>query len=621
MAKGSRLFFIAKLLKVCAMQKADIVLTMLNQKSKNDSTYKFGRLYRNLFNLDFYLNAYAKIYSKEGNMTEGVDGKTIDGFGISKVNKLIEQMKLERYNPQPVRRKYIQKKSGKLRPLGIPTTEDKLVQEVIRQILEAIYEPQFSHDSHGFRPNRSCHTALCQMKNTCNGSAWIIEGDIKGFFDNINHEILIELLKRKIDDGRFINLIMKFLKAGIMEEGNIRNSITGTPQGGIISPLLANIYLDELDKYMEQVKSENEIGKYRKVLKEYNRLSSTRTRRRREGKYLEADNVLNQMYKMQAKDPMDSSYRRVKYIRYADDFVVLIHGSKTIAEKIREEIALFLRSKLKLELNIDKTLITNLQKDKARFLGYEIIKAQSYTKMTVNTNGRRQRSVHGQMQLLVPREVIREKIKKFTKNGKPTYINERVTLPIQEMIAVYNTEIRGLVNYYSIANNVSKRLYEFKFYHYFSLAKTLAKKHKMSVKKIIRKFRTPVKRKDGTGTVNIIGVKYHNKTGEQIMTYFNKSIKRKYNPVKEEIQPEIIKTNYKNELIRRLLYGKCELCKENQTIEQFEVHHIRNLKKLKDKFKDRKIEPPKWLKIMIHIRRKTLVVCKDCHKTIHKRKI
>ncbi len=229
--------------------------------------------------------------------------------------------------------------------------------------------------------------------------------------------------------------------------------------------------------------------------------------------------------------------------------------------------------------------------------------------------------MHGQIQLLVPGEVIKEKIKKFTKNGKPTYINERVTLPINEMIAIYNAEIRGLFNYYSIANNVSKRLYEFKYYHYFSLAKTLAKKHKISVKKVIRKFRIPVKRKDGTGTINIIGVRYRNRTEEKVMTYFNKSMKRKSIPVKEDIHPENIKADYKNEIIRRLLYGQCELCNENQKIEQLEVHHIRNLKKLKDKYKEKKIELPKWLKTMIHIRRKTLVVCKECHRTIHKRKI
>jgi group II intron reverse transcriptase/maturase len=188
------------------MQKSELVLTMLNQKSQKDSSYTFTRLYRNLFNPDFYLNAYAKIYSKEGNMTEGVDGKTIDGFGMQTVTRLIEQIKYERYNPYPVRRTFIPKKNGKMRPLGIPTIEDKLIQEIVRQILEAIYEPIFSTNSHGFRPNRSCHTALNQIKNGCNGSSWIIEGDIKGFFDNIDHEILLNILKKKIDDGRFINL-------------------------------------------------------------------------------------------------------------------------------------------------------------------------------------------------------------------------------------------------------------------------------------------------------------------------------------------------------------------------------------------------------------------------------
>lgn len=159
------------------MQNANTILSMLNQKSQNDEHYVFQRIYRNLYNREFYVNAYARIQSKEGNMTEGVDNRTIDGFKYEMIDTLIEKLKTEQYYPKPVRRTFIPKKNGKTRPLGIPSFEDKLLQEVIRQLLESIYEPIFSDNSHGFRPDRSCHTALCQIKNTMRGANWVIEGE------------------------------------------------------------------------------------------------------------------------------------------------------------------------------------------------------------------------------------------------------------------------------------------------------------------------------------------------------------------------------------------------------------------------------------------------------------
>jgi group II intron reverse transcriptase/maturase len=219
------------------MQRAEVVLSMLGQKAKEDSTFVFDRLYRNLFNPDFYLLAYNNIYDKEGNLTEGTDQTTIDGFNMRLIEKLIEEMRTETYRPKAVRRVYIPKKSGKLRPLGVPTFRDKLVQEVVRLILQAIYEPIFFDSSHGFRPERSCHTALVQIKTTCKGTNWVIEGDIKGFFDNISFEKLLEILSRRISDGRFLNLIHLFLKAGYMENKRIFHPLTGTPQGGVVTPL------------------------------------------------------------------------------------------------------------------------------------------------------------------------------------------------------------------------------------------------------------------------------------------------------------------------------------------------------------------------------------------------
>lgn len=235
------------------MQTADLVLGILEQASRKNSNYESDRLYRNFFNVDFYLNAYARTYAKEGNMTPGTDGKTIDGFSIESVQKVIDCMRQERYYFKPARRTYIPKKRGGKRPLGIPATMDKLVQEIARSILESIYEPQFSRNSHGFRPNHSCHTALKQIKREWTGVKWVIEGDIKGFFDNIDHDVLIGIMKRKVKDGRFVELIYRMLKAGYMEDWVYYKTYSGTPQGGTVSPLLANIYLDQLDKFVEEV--------------------------------------------------------------------------------------------------------------------------------------------------------------------------------------------------------------------------------------------------------------------------------------------------------------------------------------------------------------------------------
>ncbi len=250
------------------MRSPKVVLDNL-AKQTTHSNYKFKRLYRNLYNIEFYLIAYARIYSKEGNMTKGVDGQTIDGMSLERIENLIKKLKDFSYQPKSSKRVYIPKKNGSKRPLGIPSFEDKLIQEVVRMILESIYEGNFSDKSHGFRPNRSCHTALTQVKNRFTGVKWFIEGDIKGFFDNIDHHILIGILKRKIDDEHFINLIWKFLRAGYIEEWSFHKTYSGTPQGGIISPILSNIYLNELDNFMEEYKRNFDKGKGRKRLKEY----------------------------------------------------------------------------------------------------------------------------------------------------------------------------------------------------------------------------------------------------------------------------------------------------------------------------------------------------------------
>ena len=200
------------------MRNPIAVLNSLSEKLQNKE-YVFERLYRNFYNSEFYLRAYKNIYANDGSMTMGVDGSTLDGMSIGRINKIIEKMKNKSYSPNPARRTYIAKKnSNKKRPLGIPSSDDKLVQEVARMILESVYETNFSDNSHGFRPKRSCHTALMQIQRTFTGATWFIEGDITACFDSFDHHVMINILRKKIKDENFISLMWKFLKAGYMEQ-------------------------------------------------------------------------------------------------------------------------------------------------------------------------------------------------------------------------------------------------------------------------------------------------------------------------------------------------------------------------------------------------------------------
>jgi len=598
------------------MQNAKTILTILNQKSVGNKQFVFDRLYRNMFNFDFFMEAYQKMYAKPGNMTPGTDGQTIDGFKKSKVDRLINLLRNEQYYPTPVRRTYIEKKnSKKKRPLGIPSFEDKLVQEVVRRVLEAIYEPIFLDTSHGFRPNRSCQTALFEVKSTCRGTKWVVEGDITGCFDNIDHDILLKILARKISDGRFMELIRRFLKAGYFEFHQVKNSLSGVPQGGIISPILSNIYMHEFDAYMEELAKKLNKGKRKRDNPAYVRLSSKRTRRLKKGRIDEADALLKEMRKLPSQDQMDSNYSRMKYFRYADDFVICIDGSKELAEQIKQDVTEFLRNALKLELNADKTLITNLKDERVRFLGYELSKSHDDTIIKKNSDGVKKRSVNETIQLLVPSEVINRKLQPFIENGKAASFRARVDLPILDIINEYNAEIRGLYEYYSLATDVAMKIGRYKYYHYTSLLKTIAHKEKSSCKKVKAKYGIDVPRKQGTGTRKIVGVKYQTKTGEHVMTYFNDSLKMIKEPntrLSDKYSPNIATGR---QLINRLNANVCELCGKNEG--EFEIHHVRKLKDIKDKYKKRGKAIPNWVLVMSKIRRKTLIVCECCHHNIH----
>jgi group II intron reverse transcriptase/maturase len=324
-------------------------------------------------------------------MTPGPSQETADGMSGEKIDQIIGLMRRERYRFAPARRVYIPKKSGKLRPLGLPSWSDKLVGEVVRLLLEAYYEPRFSGRSHGFRKGKGCHTALREIHNTWTGTTWFIEGDISDCFGSLRHEILLGILAEKIHDQRFLRLISGLLKAGFLEDWQYHETLSGCPQGGVVSPILSNIYLSKLDDFVErELIPRHTRGADRARNPAYRQEYAGLLRARRRGDRAEARRLARLIRTLPALDPMDPGYRRLRYLRYADDHLLGFTGPRAEAEQIKARLAEFLRDDLGLVLSASKTLITHARSQRARFLGYDITVQHSSTRIT---NGRR--SVNG----------------------------------------------------------------------------------------------------------------------------------------------------------------------------------------------------------------------------------
>ena len=601
------------------MRSPERVLNSLNEHSK-DSSYKFERLYRILFNEELFYVAYQKIASNGGSTTKGSDGRSIDGMSLARIETLIASLKDESYQPHPSRRVHIPKKNGKTRPLGIPAFEDKLVQEVVRMILEAIYEGHFETTSHGFRPKRSCHTALLHIQKTFSGAKWFIEGDIKGFFDNIDHDVLVGILRERISDDRFIRLIRKFLKAGYVEDWTFHNTYSGTPQGGIVSPILANIYLDKLDKYVKEYIQHFDKGTKRRPGKESNNLANERKRTVRKLKKVkdgtEKAALVARLKAIEQEraafpngDEMDESYRRLKYIRYADDFILGVIGSKEEAQRIKEDIKSFLSASLALELSEEKTLITHTGKS-AKFLGYEI---------TVTRDNHQRRDVRGclrrtygkRVRLNVSMATLRDKLLEYgameikLRNGKeiwkPKCRSGLIFNDDLEILDRYNRETVGFCNYYLIANNCVV-LHNFRYIMEYSMYKTFAGKYRSTVRKINKKYRLN----------KLFTVKYEQKGAIKSRTFYKTSFKRRTTAFNGscDIEPYSIADVSRTNLTDRLKAEKCELCGATGKLI---MHHVRNLKDLKGK--------ESWKRLMSARKRKTIALCPSCHRLRHLGKV
>lgn len=596
------------------MRNPEQVLNALCEHSK-DSDYRYERLYRILFNEEMFYIAYQRKYAKQGNMTPGMDGKTADRMSIERIQKLVASLKDESYQPYPARRLYILKKNGKKRPLGIPSFEDKLVQEVVYMILEAIYEGHFETTSHGFRPQRSCHTALRDIKINFKGTRWFIEGDIKGFFDNIDHTVMIDILRERIADERFLRLIRKFLNAGYIENWRYNNTYSGTPQGGIISPILANIYLDKFDKHVKEYEVNFNKGKSRRLNQEYQRNRNQRNALRwkletetDEIQKVELRSKIAELRKQMLTIPcgreMDEQFKRLKYVRYADDFLIGVIGSKAECERIKADITEFMSEKLKLKMSEEKTLITNAQ-DPAKFLGYEISvrRTMDYRQTKQGLN---RRPFTGQIVLKVSYETVIKRlqsydalqIKQINRKEvlKPSSRRYMVNRQDADIMAQYNLELRGFYNYYSIAENIGHYGWKFNYFMKYSMLKTLGRKHKRTVSLILEKYR------DGKDVV----IPYKDSKGnEKVRMWYNGGFKcKKFKFIYEDNHYDNIpNTMYlpAPTLVERLKERKCELC---DTEGNLVMHQVRNINLLK--------ADTRWNALMIKKHRKTLAVCTDC---------
>ena len=340
------------------MRKAETILGIIRERGKRRLPLK--QVYRQLYNPELYIRAYGKIAQNQGAMTPGSTGETVDGMTLNRINAIIEDLRAERYHWTPVRRVNIPKSNGKTRPLGVTTWRDKLLQEVLRAILESYYEPQFSDHSHGFRPGRGCHTALEEIQATWLGTVWWVEGDISQCFDRFDHQVLLDTLSEKIHDGRFIRLIANLLKAGYLEDWKFNRTLSGTPQGAIVSPVLANIYLDRLDQFIEQtLLPQYTRGKARRKNLTYQKLTNTALALRKAGRFAEAEALRPHYRQLSSQDPNDPNYRRLRFVRYADDILLGFAGPRSEAKEIKQHLAIFLKDTLKLELSESKTLITH----------------------------------------------------------------------------------------------------------------------------------------------------------------------------------------------------------------------------------------------------------------------
>ncbi len=572
-------------------------------------------LYRLLFKPELYVVAYERIKSSPGNMTAGVDGETLDGFSNGVVGDIIRALRDESFQFKPARRVFIPKANGKMRPLGVASPRDKVVQEAMRMVFEAIYDSPhgaYFHDSsHGFRRQRSCHTALEEFRFKWPGVNWIIEGDIKSCFDEIDHHVLISLLQRKIADGRFLGLVWKALRAGYLWQKERRDTLLGSPQGSIISPILANVYLHELDCFVETLRQRHERGDKRKVSPDYMRVACRRWSLRNESGGMrtpEIRDLTRQMRSMSSVVQEDPDFIRIKYLRYADDWILGVIGPKELAVTLRNEVQGFLQDRLKLQLNLEKTRITHAKTEDTFFLGtvLRVGKDRGAQPKVISKATRRTRRFRLRVSSCNPtlKAPIRKLVAKLhTKGfcGKDGYPDSRrnwTPLDVDQIVRLYNSILRGLLNYYRFADNFA-RMGRIQYILRFSLAKTLAHKLRVPMTRVFREHgRNLLFRWELSG----------GRTREVSFAENTDWTIARRGFFRYPINIDLLTWHVGLRTKSKLGYP-CLICGSQNGVQ---MHHVRHIRKMGG------ARPQGFTAVMARLNRKQVPVCEDCHRKIHR---
>ena len=584
------------------MSTAIEILEVLKSKNAKNPEWINKDLYRIFYKKDLFVLAYERIKSKAGNMTKGTTGENLDGISISWIDKTIQDFRNWRtlkFSPGIVTK--IPKKNGKMRTLCVAPPREKVIQEAIRLILEAIYDPPegtiFQSCSHGFRANKSCHTALKDIKYKWAGIKWFIEGDIVSFFDEIDHHILINLLRKKIEDEKFIGLMWKYLRAGYSEGNSVHKvaNLSGTPQGGILSPLLSNIYLNEFDKYVIKLIHEHNVGKNRKINPRYSRLRYEIGREKDPRRIKE---LVKEWRKTPSTLSQDHSYIRIRYVRYADDWIIGINGSKNLASEIREKAESFLKEELKLKLNLEKTFIRYAKAEKATFLGIEISTNVNKENHLVVRGGKKVRLLSDCIQLNVNMDRLVKRLHDAgicDGLGFPTCRKSHINFDDWEIINTFNSILLGISNYYSFVNNRSQ-LGRVQYIIQYSAAKTLAGKHKTSLSKI---FETYGKN---------LAVNYGKDKEVSIrmdIDWTKKSMNFKVSMWEKSAVIDGLRN--KMRVTRSRLGSPCVLC---GSVDRVQMHHVRHIRKSGVKYGG-------FYRYLGAINRKQVPLCKKHHVDVH----
>lgn len=553
-----------------------------------DNSIRVNNLTTIMSNRDFLVGCYLSIKSKPGNMTRSLTPETLDGIDIKWFDKVSQTFRNGNFNFQPSRRTYIPKPNGKRRPLTIPSPRDKIVQEGMKILLECIFDAQFRQSSHAFRPGRGCHTALNHIRLHFGKSNWFIEGDINQQYPSVDHNILVEILREKISDEPFIDLVYKYMRVGYGEKSNeIMPMKVGFMQGGLVSPILSNIYMHPFDEWIEDVLIPKYTkGKRKKSNPEYTKML------RQHGSAV--DKLINPTI------VNDENFGRLSYVRYVDDFLIGVIGSKETCAKIKEEIKVFLEKRLAMTLNIDKTHITHATTEKALFLEYDIsCTPKSKSPIVYDSRGRLVRKTNRTvMNAPIKRVVERLRLKGFlnTKN-QPTRCGRYINTDLWNIVDSYKSIERGVINYYSMANNYVRLAARVHYSLKYSCALTISSKMKLNT------MRGAFKRygKDLMIKVRGTSISYPKISYKRP----RKSIPRPENTFSFEKYFESLVYRHKRHIGN--LTGPCVVC---GSLKNIEVHHVRALKDIKSK---------DWLSIaMAKYFRKQVPVCKACHIKIHK---